>query len=121
MLVSHVNAVIMTHHLVQTHAAVSEITMLGFAAVAGLVGVALAAPAADKITSLPGWPAGTPLPEMYSGYVSVFDLCRCVVRVLQFISATHTFPYPVCFPRTIWRYLTQWYRATTFDTSYGLA
>jgi hypothetical protein len=91
--------------------------MLGFAAVAGLVGVALAAPAADKITSLPGWPAGTPLPEMYSGYVSVFDLCRVAIHFRN----THVLPYPVCFPRTIWRYLTQWYRATTFDTSYGLA
>lgn len=36
-----------------------------------MAGGALAAPAADKITSLPGWPEGTPLPEMYSGYVSL--------------------------------------------------
>jgi hypothetical protein len=50
------------------------------------LGAALGAPAADKITSLPGWPAGTPLPEMYSGYVShtICVQCTCVSCVAVF-------------------------------------
>jgi hypothetical protein len=39
--------------------------MRSFIVLASAVGVALAAPAADKVVSLPGW--GAPLTDMYSG------------------------------------------------------
>lgn len=56
-----------------------------------MAGGALAAPAADKITSLPGWPEGTPLPEMYSGYVSFVASQCAVVSNLPFVTTKCVF------------------------------